>query len=360
MNFKKLVMPLFVGIFACLFAIVAQAQTRTISGKVTDAKDGSPLAGVSVVVKGSKVGAQTAGDGTYRISVSSNATLVFSSVGFGDKEVAVGANSSVNVSLAATNEQLGEVVVVGYGTRKVKDVTGSVARVTEKDFNRGQIGAPDALLQGRTAGVLVTPATGEPGGAATINIRGTGSISGSQEPLYVIDGVPLIQGGTLGSASGVEGSSTPKNPLIFLNPNDIESMTILKDASAAAIYGSRGANGVILITTKQGKGGKKGVFNFGANTSIANTARRYDLMKAQDFLLAAKKANIDGGADPIAAGDAVKLIDGGASTDWQDEIFRQAISQNYNLSWGYNYKGTTARLSGSYDDQQGIAYDCSC
>ena len=161
MNFKKLVMPLFVGIFACLFAIVAHAQTRTISGKVTDAKDGSPLAGVSVVVKGSKVGAQTAGDGTYRISVSSNATLVFSSVGFGDKEVAVGANSSVNVSLAATNEQLGEVVVVGYGTRKVKDVTGSVARVTEKDFNRGQIGAPDALLQGRTAGVLVTPATGE-------------------------------------------------------------------------------------------------------------------------------------------------------------------------------------------------------
>ena len=352
-------MPLFVGIFACLFAIVAQAQTRTISGKVTDAKDGSPLAGVSVVVKGSKVGAQTAGDGTYRISVSSNATLVFSSVGFGDKEVAVGANSSVNVSLAATNEQLGEVVVVGYGTRKVKDVTGSVARVTEKDFNRGQIGAPDALLQGRTAGVLVTPATGEPGGAATINIRGTGSISGSQEPLYVIDGVPLIQGGTLGSASGVEGSSTPKNPLIFLNPNDIESMTILKDASAAAIYGSRGANGVILITTKQGKGGKKGVFNFGANTSIANTARRYDLMKAQDFLLAAKKANIDGGADPIAAGDAVKLIDGGASTDWQDEIFRQAISQNYNLSWGYNYKGTTARLSGSYDDQQGIVRNSS-
>jgi iron complex outermembrane receptor protein len=359
MNLKKLVMPLFVGIFVGLFAIVAQAQTRTISGKVTDAKDGSPLAGVSVVVKGSKVGAQTAGDGTYRISVSSNATLVFSSVGFGDKEVAVGANSSVNVSLAATNEQLGEVVVVGYGTRKVKDVTGSVARVTEKDFNKGQIGAPDALLQGRTAGVLVTPATGEPGGAATINIRGTGSISGSQEPLYVIDGVPLIQGGTLGSASGVEGSSTPKNPLIFLNPNDIESMTILKDASAAAIYGSRGANGVILITTKQGKGGKKGVFNFGANTSIANTARRYDLMKAQDFLLAAKKANIDGGADPIAAGEAVKLIDGGASTDWQDEIFRQAISQNYNLSWGYNYKGTTARLSGSYDDQQGIVRNSS-
>jgi iron complex outermembrane receptor protein len=146
---------------------------------------------------------------------------------------------------------------------------------------------------------------------------------------------------------------------MFLNPNDIESITVLKDASAAAIYGSRGANGVILITTKQGRGGKAGVFNFGANTSIANTQRRYDLMNAQDFLLAAKKANIDGGADPIAAGEAVKGIDNGANTDWQDQILRQAISQNYNLSWAYSNKGTTARLSASYDDQQGIIRNSS-
>ena len=167
MNCKKLFMPLLTGLFAFFFVLSAQAQTKTVTGKVTDAKDGSPLAGVSVVVKGSNAGTQTAGDGTYRISVASNSTLVFSSVGFGSKEVAVGSTSAINVSLAASNEQLGDVVVVGYGTRKVKDLTGSVAIVTAKDFNKGQIATPDQLLQGRTPGVLVTPATGEPGAAAT-------------------------------------------------------------------------------------------------------------------------------------------------------------------------------------------------
>ncbi len=360
MNLRLLVKPILLGAFVCMFAIFSQAQTKTVTGKVTDSKDGSPLVGASVIAKGTNIGTQTGSDGSYKLTISSTISkLVISSVGFGNVEVDISKSSNADVKLTSSADALSDVVVVGYGTRKVKDVTGSVARVSEKDFNKGQIAAPDALLQGRTAGVLVTPASGEPGAAATINIRGTGSISGSQEPLYVIDGVPLIQGGTLGSASGVEGSSTAKNPLIFLNPNDIESMTVLKDASAAAIYGSRGANGVILITTKQGKGGRKGVFNFGANTSMANTARRYDLMQSQDFLLAAKKANIDGGADPVAAAEAVKLIDGGANTNWQDEIFRQAISQNYNLSWGYNYKGTTARLSGSYDDQQGIVRNSS-
>ena len=318
------------------------------------------MIGASVVAKGTNIGTQTGSDGTYKLTISSSITkLVVSSVGFGSVDVDIANKSTADVKLTAAADNLSDVVVVGYGSRKVKDVTGSVSKVTEKDFNKGQIATPEQLLQGRTAGVLVTPATGEPGSAATINIRGTGSISGAQEPLYVVDGVPILQGGTLGSASGVEGSTTAKNPLIFLNPADIESMTVLKDASAAAIYGSRGANGVILITTKQGKGGKKGVFNFGANTSLAQTARRYDLMNGTDFLLAAKKANIDGGADPIAAGEAVKLIDYGANTNWQDQIFKKAVSQNYNLSWGYSNKGTTARLSGSYDNQQGIVKNSS-
>lgn len=355
MNLRLLARPILLGAFACLFAIFSHAQTKTVTGKVTDSKDGSPLSGASVVAKGTSTGTQTGADGSYKLTVPSTVkTLVISFAGFGNVEVNISATNTANAKLTSTADALTDVVVIGYGSRKTKDVTGSVARVTEKDFNKGQIASPDQLLQGRTPGVLVTPSTGEPGAAATINIRGTGSISGAQEPLYVIDGVPLIQGGTLGSASGVEGSTTPKNPLIFLNPNDIESITVLKDASAAAIYGSRGANGVILITTKQGRGGKAGIFNFGATTSMANTARRYDLMNAQDFLLAAKKANIDGGADPVAAGVAVRGIDNGASTDWQDQIFRQAISQNYNLSWAYSNKGTTARLSASYDDQQGI------
>lgn len=355
MNLRLLARPILLGAFACLFAIFSHAQTKTVTGKVTDSKDGSPLSGASVVAKGTSTGTQTGADGSFKLTVpSTTKTLVISFAGFGNAEVNISGSNTADAKLTSTADALTDVVVIGYGSRKTKDVTGSVARVTEKDFNKGQIASPDQLLQGRTPGVLVTPSTGEPGAAATINIRGTGSISGAQEPLYVIDGVPLIQGGTLGSASGVEGSTTPKNPLIFLNPNDIESITVLKDASAAAIYGSRGANGVILITTKQGRGGKAGIFNFGATTSMANTARRYDLMNAQDFLLAAKKANIDGGADPVAAGVAVRGIDNGASTDWQDQIFRQAISQNYNLSWAYSNKGTTARLSASYDDQQGI------
>ena len=355
MNLRLLARPILLGAFACLFAIFSHAQTKTVTGKVTDSKDGSPLSGASVVAKGTSTGTQTGADGSFKLTVPSTVkTLVISFAGFGNVEVNISATNTANAKLTSTADALTDVVVIGYGSRKTKDVTGSVARVTEKDFNKGQIASPDQLLQGRTPGVLVTPSTGEPGAAATINIRGTGSISGAQEPLYVIDGVPLIQGGTLGSASGVEGSTTPKNPLIFLNPNDIESITVLKDASAAAIYGSRGANGVILITTKQGRGGKAGIFNFGVTTSMANTARRYDLMNAQDFLIAAKKANIDGGADPVAAGEAVKGIDNGASTDWQDQIFRQAISQNYNLSWAYSNKGTTARLSASLDDQQGI------
>lgn len=355
MNLRLLARPILMGSFACLFAIFSYAQTKTVTGKVTDSKDGSPLAGASVVAKGTSTGTQSGADGSFKLTVpSSTKTLVISFAGYGNVEVNISSSNTANAQLTSTADALTDVVVIGYGSRKSKDVTGSVARVTEKDFNKGQIASPDQLLQGRTPGVLVTPSTGEPGAAATINIRGTGSISGSQEPLYVIDGVPLIQGGTLGSASGVEGSTTPKNPLIFLNPNDIESITVLKDASAAAIYGSRGANGVILITTKQGRGGKAGVFNFGANTSLAKTARRYDLMNAQDFLLAAKRANIDGGADPAAAAVAVRGIDNGANTDWQDQIFRQAISQNYNLSWAYSNKGTTARLSASYDDQQGI------
>lgn len=356
MNLSKLVRPTLVGLLACVFTLFAQAQTKTVTGKVTDSKDGSPLAGASVLVKGSTTGTQTGADGTFKLSVPSSArTLTISFSGYSSADVNISSSNTANASLTATADALADVVVIGYGTRKSKDVTGSVSRVTEKDFNKGQIASPEQLLQGRTAGVLVTPSTGEPGAAATINIRGTGSISGAQEPLYVIDGVPLIQGGTLGTNnSGVEGGTSAKNPLIFLNPTDIESITVLKDASAAAIYGSRGANGVILITTKQGKGGKRGVLSYGASTTIAKTARRYDLMNAQDFLLAAKKANIDGGADPIAAAAAVASIDKGANTDWQDEIFRTAISQNHNLSWSMSNKGTTARLSGSYDNQEGI------
>lgn len=339
------------------FAISSKAQT-TVTGTVTD-KKGEPIPGVTVTVKGTKNATSTNTQGVYSLSnVGSDATLVFTGAGLNKREVSVSGRSSVSTDMETGVSNLNEVVVVGYGTKKVKDATGSVAALSTKDFNKGQISTPEQLLQGRTPGVIVTPSSGEPGAASTITIRGSASIRGNQEPLYVVDGVPISSGGTLSSSSGVEGSTTPKNPLMFLNPNDIESISILKDASSAAIYGSRGANGVILITTKSGRGGR-GSFTFSAGTSVAKTAKRYNLLNAQDFLVAVKQANIDAGTSKEDAAIAVAAVDKGASTDWQDQIFRTGVSQNYNLGWGFSRKATALRLSGSYDDQQGIIKNSS-
>lgn len=349
--FKSFVLP-------CLLLVLTQqsfAQGKTITGKVTDAKDGTPVVGATVIPKGSTTGTQTGTDGTYQVTVSSGVkSLVFSYVGYGTQEINIAGKTSINVLMVVSAGDLGEVIVsTGYGTRKVKDATGSVAAITPRDFNKGVISTPEQLFQGRTPGVTITPGNGEPGAAATINIRGTSSIRGNNDPLYVVDGVPLDGGGTSGTTSGIEGSSTPKNPLMFINPNDIESISILKDASSAAIYGSRGANGVIIITTKAGRS-KKGAFSFNASTSVSNASKRYDLLNAQDFLYAVKKANIDAGTSPADAALAILNNDKGANTDWQDEIFRTGISQNYNLSWGFSNSGTALRLSGSYDNQEGI------
>jgi len=353
MNLKTLVKGM---LYLCLalFSTAALAQNKVVTGKVTDSKDGSPVVGASVLVKGTRLGTQTDANGTFKISVPSTATtLVITSLGFTSAELNIEGSTTANVSLKATTDQIGEVVVVGYGTRKVKDATGSVAVLTAKDFNKGVIATPNDLLQGRTPGVIVTPASGEPGSAATINIRGTASIRGNQGPLFVVDGVPISSGGTMGTASGVEGSSTPRDPLAFLNPNDIASISVLKDASSAAIYGSRGANGVIIITTKSG-GGRNGSFQASVSTSVSKVASRYNLLNAQDFLLAVKKANVDAGTSLADAYAAVQSVDKGYSTDWQDQIFRTGVTQNYNLGWGFSRKSTSLRLSGSYDDIQGI------
>ena len=358
MSAKKLLYAIAFPAIFLFFSHAALAQEKQISGKVTDSKDGTGIADVTVLVKGTSLGTKTAADGSFTLKVPASATtLTISAVGYASQDIAI-SDGALNIGLVASGSNLNEVIVVGYGTRRVKDATGSVAALNAKDFNKGVISTPEQLLQGRTPGVIVTPASGEPGASSTITIRGTASIRGNQEPLYIVDGVPISPGGTSGTASGVEGSSTPKNPLAFLNPNDIESITILKDASSAAIYGSRGANGVILITTKSGKGGK-GSFQFSASTSISKTAKRYDLLNAQDFLLAVKKANIDAGTSPAQAEEAVKLVDKGANTDWQDEIFRTGVSQNYNLGWGFGRKSTSLRLSGSYDDQQGTIKNSS-
>uniref|UniRef100_UPI0038CF4C07 carboxypeptidase-like regulatory domain-containing protein n=1 Tax=Hafnia paralvei TaxID=546367 RepID=UPI0038CF4C07 len=209
----KLAKPLLMGLLACLCSFLAQAQTKTITGKVTDSKHGKPMVGASITVKGTSVATQTGADGTFRLNVPASAkTLTISSVGYAVEEVSIQGTSSVQVSLKPVSEQLSDIIVIGYGTRKVKDATGSVAALTAKDFNKGAIATPEQLLQGRTPGVIVTPASGEPGAAATINIRGSASIRGNQEPLYVVDGVPISPGGTTGNNSTL-GSSSPRNPL---------------------------------------------------------------------------------------------------------------------------------------------------
>ncbi len=215
-------------------SVAAFAQNK-VTGTVKDAKDGSPLPGVTIQVKGQTKGTQTTGDGKYQINVADNTVLVFSFIGKATKEVTVGSQTVIDVSLEDDIKTLGEVVVIGYGSQKKKDLTGSVAAINSEDFNKGNIASPDQLVVGKVAGVQITSNGGAPGAGSTIRIRGGASLNANNDPLIVIDGVPLDNSGISGAPSA----------LSLINPNDIESMNILKDASATAIYGSRASNGVI-------------------------------------------------------------------------------------------------------------------
>ncbi|WP_400070736.1 SusC/RagA family TonB-linked outer membrane protein [Zobellia russellii] len=310
-------------------------QAQDVSGTVSDAS--GPLPGASVVIKGTTNGAQTDFDGNYALSdVPEDATLVFSYIGFASQEVKVNGQSTINVTLQEDAQALDEVVIIGYGSTTVKDATGSVSSVTSEDFNKGVISSPEQLIQGKTAGVQISQSSGEPGAGISLRIRGTGSVRGNNSPLFVIDGVPVSNESV--SASGADvgvGTSGSKNPLNFLNPNDIESMSILKDASATAIYGSRGANGVVVITTKSGKGGADGQWNFSTNLNIAHVADEYDLLTADEFIER-------GGANL------------GGSTDWQDYVFRTSASVDNNLAYSKNYGSGNVRATFGYSKQFGV------
>lgn len=325
-------------IFALLFAIVGiggevLAQDVNVSGKVTDAKTGG-IPGVTITVKGTTKGTNTDVEGNYQISVPGNATLTFSAIGYETKDVQVGNKSVVDVVLSEDVKALEEVVVVGYGTVKKKDATGAVSALGSKDFQKGIVSSPEQLMQGRVAGVQITQSSGEPGGGINVRIRGTSSVLGGNNPLFVVDGVPLSGDNTSsgGDNQGV-GRQPAKNPLNFLNPDDIASMDILKDASATAIYGSRGANGVVLITTKKGRG--KGTLDYSYSLGISNITKKYDLLSAAEYR-------------------AAKGQDQGASTDWQDVLFRTALTHQHNLSYGGGDASGNYRFSLGYLDQDGI------
>ena len=318
MNFK-IVKSAFVGLFLSLFVINAQAQNKTVTGKVTDSKDGSAIVAASVVGQGTTIGVRTAADGSFKISVPNAVnTLFISSVGYASKQVTI-TGGELKVSLVESTEQLNEVVVIGYGTARKKDVTGAVSSVQAKDFNQGFITTPDQLLQNKVAGLDITSASGQPGAATTVKIRGNNSVRANSNPLYVIDGVPLDGRSARPSGGSAFGSSPEANPLNFINPNDIQSVDVLKDASSAAIYGSRGANGVIVITTKSGSStGTK--LEFG--TSISRNAglmKNYEVLDADQFKKGLAKYGVTG-------------QDFGGNVDAMKELMNTDISQNYNLA----------------------------
>ena len=314
------------------FAFVANAQ-NIVKGVITS-KDGSTLSGVSVIVKGTKMGTQTGSDGSFAITVPSNSnTLVISAVGYTRQEVLISGLSSINISLETSTSTLTDVVVIGYGTVRKKDVTGSIGQVTTKDFQKGNIVSPDQLIAGKLPGVEVTSNSGAPGSGSTIRIRGGASLNASNDPLIVIDGVPLDNGGIAGAA----------NALNLINPNDIESFSVLKDASAAAIYGSRASNGVIIITTKKGRIGKP-VVTFNTTLSIAKIEKKVSVLSPAQFRAFVQSHG---------SSDMQKLL-GKYNTDWQDQIYQTAISTDNNLSVSGGYKNMPYRFSLGYLNQEGI------
>ncbi|MFA5326474.1 MAG: TonB-dependent receptor [Prolixibacteraceae bacterium] len=314
-------------------------QKKSLTGSVKDS-NGVSLPGVTVVVKGTTIGTITDSNGSYTLlNVPDNCTLIFSFVGMKSQEVKVEGKSTVDVKMVEETVGIDEVVVIGYGTVKKSDATGSVSTVSSREFNKGSMPSAQALITGKTAGVTITSAGGSPQENPQIRIRGGSSISASNDPLFVIDGVP-IEGGSVSGGGG--------NPLLSLNPNDIESFTVLKDASATAIYGSRASNGVILITTK--KGTRKFNISYNLVTSVGVIPKTLTLYDGDEYRALVNE--LYPGNDGYDA--TVKARLGTANTDWQKQIYHPAVSHDHNLSFSGRMLKMPYRLSLGYTDQNGI------
>ncbi|MCY7421665.1 MAG: SusC/RagA family TonB-linked outer membrane protein [Chitinophagaceae bacterium] len=333
MILKRLLYAFILPLLVCL---QVGAQERIVTGTVTDSKSGAVIINASVLIKGTNKGTQTEADGTFRIVASGSAnTLIVSSVGFTRMEVPIG-SGPVSVKLEASNASLNEVVVVAYGTRKKGDLTGAVTSISAKDFQKGNIASSEQLLQGKVAGLQVTSGGGSAGGGSRIRIRGGASLNASNDPLIVIDGVPVEGNGIAGSA----------NLLNTINPNDIESMSVLKDASATALYGSRASNGVIIITTKKGASGKV-KFNFNTQESVSVIGKKVEVLTGDQV-----RSIIN--ADATATANIYKKLLGSANTDWQKEIYQKAVSTDNNLSASGSIGKVPFRASVGYLGQKGI------
>lgn len=326
----------------CLFAMAshfgAYAQNRVVTGIVYD-ENKVPVPGATIKVKGFAAGTTSDNAGKFSLSLPASAAILqVSYVGYNSQELNVSGRDQVAVNLTANARSLGDVVVIGYGTSRKKELTGAITTITAKDFQTGNITTPEQLIAGKVAGVSITSNSGSPGAGSVIRIRGGASLNASNDPLFVIDGLPMAN-------SNIYGAS---NPLSLINPSDIASMTVLKDAAATAIYGSRASNGVIIITTKKGVAGKP-QFNFSSQVSISKLVKQADVLSAGEF-----RQYVDSLGTGVAGSIPFKSMMGSASTDWQKEIYQTAITTDNNLSVSGAVKNMPYRLSAGYMNQEGI------
>jgi iron complex outermembrane receptor protein len=333
------------------------AQEKTVTGTVTDGATGTPLPGVNIAIEGTTTGTTTDAQGKYEITVSGpDAVLVYSFVGYIAQEETVGDRTVIDVALQEEVEKLEEVVVTGYGTQQRQEITGSVSSVDVAEANVGQQASPQELIQGRVSGVNLLENSGEPGSGVSMRIRGTSSITGGTDPLYVVDGVPVSNTNVTPSGAGAGGisSSSSSNPLALLNPQDIESIQVLKDASATAIYGSEGANGVVLIQTKGGQEGRIRI-DYSGKVSASTIANPLDLTGGNAFRKGQSCANNLGDFKNFSECFQQRQGDfSGPSTDWQDAAARTGIQHEHNLSLSGGTESTTYRASVSYLRQEGV------
>ena len=326
MNYKSLI---FIILFLNATGTFAQNQ---INGLITD-KQGEPLIGASILVQGTNSGTVTDFDGLYELNLPPAAkVLVVSYTGYEDQEVAINNRTAINIVLAESVSLLDEVVVVGYGTQKRSKISGAVSTVTAEEITEAPILRTEQALQGRIAGVQVSQNSGSPGSALTVRVRGIGTINNS-DPLYIVDGIPV---------EGID----------FLNPNDIESINVLKDAASSAIYGARGANGVVLITTKGGKINQEGKISYDAYYGIQSPWKQMNLLNAREYAILSNEARINSGIVPLPEFANPELI--GEGTDWQDAIFQDAPTYSHQLSFSGGSDRSSYTASGNYFVQDGI------
>ncbi|MCF8346104.1 MAG: TonB-dependent receptor [Bacteroidales bacterium] len=324
-------------LLSLLFAASINAQEREITGTVKDADNGMPLPGATVVIKGSTIGTATNVNGQFSLYASAGDVLEVTFVGYTSQDIVVTEMNTYDINMAPSALEVDELVVIGYGKVKKSDATGSVTSVTARDFNQGAITSPQELLVGKTAGVVVSTSGGAPGSGSTIRIRGGSSLNASNDPLIIVDGVPIDNNNVSGSA----------NFLSIVNPNDIESMSILKDASATAIYGSRASNGVIIITTKTGEAGKPLSIAYNNKTSVSTPISFIDVYSGDELRQIAFENRDLYGIENLG-------LLGTENTNWQPELFRTALTHDHNLSFSGSVSNLPYRASIGYTDENGI------